>query len=109
MVMRLRVQTSLLPTKILNAPNTLADVIMGHVAASGPAMWQPVIGCRKGNIPRNILQNIPFLIFFEKFKITMLLTNFSFCHNFLIRRPLFEPFVAPESGGRELSSHLAVN
>lgn len=39
----------------------------------------------------------------------MLLTNSSFCHNFLIRRPFFEPFAALESGGRAISSRSGSN
>ena len=39
----------------------------------------------------------------------MLLGKSSFWHNFLIRRPFSEPFVAPESGRRALSSRLDSN
>ena len=50
-----------------------------------------------------------FNFFFEKLKLLMLWTNSSFCHNFLIWRPFFEPFAAPESGEREISSCSTLN
>jgi len=59
-------------TKILNAPNTLADVIMGHVVASRPATWQLLIHCPKGIFPKifhGIFRGIFFLIFFKNSKI----------------------------------------
>jgi len=53
------VESNLIATKILNAPNTLADVIMGNVEASRPATWQLMIRCPKRIFPR-IFQGIFF-------------------------------------------------
>jgi len=48
----------------------------------------------------NLKKKIKFLMFWEKY---------SFGHIFLIRRPFFEPFAAPKSGGRALSIRLGSN
>jgi len=55
-------------TKILNAPNTLDELIMGHMVASGPTMWKLLIRCPKGIFP-GIFQGIFRGIFFLNKKI----------------------------------------
>ena len=90
------------------------------------AMWWPQ-GLPRGNlwlaaqkrIFQRIFQRIFHKIFYRIFfsnnfflkniQKLRVIRRFCFWHNFLIRRPFFEPFAALESGGRALSDHSGLS